>query len=185
MSLRICVGYAALDLPLRCHYRHEGKQLWLIIRLLFFQNIPVDAAPIQPWGCARFQTAKRQTKIINSLGKGNRRLIPHSSTGLLLPSNMNNTTQKRASSQNNRIGGNLAAISQHNTGDSALMLDQVSNLGFDNIQPIQACHHSLHRLTVKLSVRLCAWPTNGRTLPAVQQPKLYACCIRSPAHQSI
>ncbi len=82
-------------------------------------------------------------------------------------------------------GGKLPALAQPDAGDAAVRDDQLIRLTLDHAEIGSLPDRRLHGGGIKLPVRLGPRSADGRTLAAVQHPKLDPAGIGHATHQTI
>ena len=163
----------------------EAEQDGVKISLLAIKAIPIDRPPVQTWWCSSLQTAKLQTKMIQSFRKTDRGILSHSSRGAFFIPNMNDPSEKSSGGQNDPLCRNLTSISQDHSSRLPVFDDKVDSLSLDDVEPRLTHRLVKHRLAIKRPVRLRAWPLNGGSLASIKKAKLDPREICNPPHHAI
>jgi hypothetical protein len=98
---------------------------------------------------------------------------------------MNEATQERTCSDNNRIASQMASILQLDSCDLSVPDIQIEGVAFYDVKIGDVTNLLLHRFSIKLPVRLRPGTADGWTLASVQQAKLNAGAVCNPAHKAI
>src|SRR5262245_3918416 len=98
---------------------------------------------------------------------------------------MNKTAQKRAGCKHNGAGPYLAAPRRFDTGNPAVLEDQVVGFGFDDFEAWNSADRGLHRSRVKLAVGLSARASHSGSFPAVQDPELDSTKVGDATHETV
>src|SRR5262245_2637782 len=98
---------------------------------------------------------------------------------------MNKTAQKRAGRKHNGTGRNLAAPRRFDTGNPAVLENQVVGFGLDNLEAWNSADRGLHGSRVKLAVGLSARASHSGPFAAVQDPELDSAKVGDATHETV
>ncbi|MDP9790131.1 hypothetical protein J2861_004143 [Agrobacterium tumefaciens] len=98
---------------------------------------------------------------------------------------MNETTQESAARQHNGAARNPATVFHDNRRDPIIGHFNIESITLNNRQVFNRIDFTLHRLSIKPSIGLCARPANSGTLLAIEHAELDTRRIGNAAHQTV
>ncbi len=170
----------------RCYlFRQERKRTGRMIALLLGQCRPIDGSSIQPGRCPGFKPPQRKTKFRKGIRKPRARRLAITTGGTCLFANMNEAPQECTRCQDNRAATDFLAGLGYDAGNLPIFDDEIAHRRATDCQTLLFRKHRLHRLAIKLAIRLGAWPAHCGALARIQHAKLDAGRIRDLSHHPV